>query len=536
MSNQNLASTPTSGKNLATSATATTAQQTMVASAFLKQAAAAANSVMGAKLHADLVALQYPAQGDFNWSYTNGNNLNGATYSYISGAVTQSNVDPNLYQLGASTSFPNAYQQLLNQILFQFSTADQVRLQSSITQSSTQAASVVSAFNATYGAPTAADYAAANACPAISAYPPLGPNNEIDFITLYAMGYMWAGKPAQGLTLKVMQAAPNLSNLLPSAPASASGVIMAVTAYLNALGAGAQLQDEQSNANWTLAQLKGNVGNPGATNGGIQVYNNTASQPPGSYALGYSLSPSTASILQQLQNPGSVASFSFSAQTTSQSEYNVSFQGSAGMSFGGFLLGYSAGTSVQGDIASVQGAGSSMSIEASYPGLTPISVAAQGWNGASFESPGGQTTGWWYEAVLAQALQNFNAGAGAQTGFTFGSKPSVPIGAPDTTGYASTLVVSGYPTIKVTFSNGSYSSFSQWLKTQTRMSISLFGCIPLGSASVNTYSASATQGSSNSSFTLTLTPPAPGGVTIDPSQQTVPVLGVAATWAGQASS
>ena len=214
----------------------------------------------------------------------------------------------------------------------------------------------------------------------------------------------------------------------------------------------------------------------------------------------------------------------------------MGFQGSAGLSFGGFLLGYSAGTSVQGDIASVQGAGSSMQIQVTYPGLTPISVAPLSWNGGSFQSPGGQTTGWWYEAILAQALQNFSAGSSAPTGFTFGSKPNVPIGAPDTTGFASTIVVSAYPTIKVTFSNGSFSAFSQWLKTQTSMSISLFGCIPLGSASVNTYTASASQGSSDSTFTLTLTPPGPGGVTIDPSQQTVPVLGVAATWAGQASS
>jgi hypothetical protein len=504
-------------------------QQAQLAAAYVEAGTAAANAVIGASLKTPLVPLQLPAQGDFTWSYTNGNNFNAATESYLTGAVTPSSSIPGAVQIGASGSFPNLYQQLINGIQWQLSAADQTALQSSITQSQTQATSVVSTFNAQYGAPTQADYDAANA--AISPFPAFGPNSEIDYITNYVMGWMWAGKPAAGaLSLSQMQTAQDLGALLPKAPASGQSTIMAVTAYLAALGAGARIQDQQSLGSWTIAQLRANL-TPSSTNGGVQLFNGGSG-----FALAYDASPTVASILQQLQNPNSKATFSFSATESSSSSYNISFAGQAGISWGGWLLQGSVGTSWQGDIASVSGAGSSMTITMTYPGLTalpPVSIAPMGWNGNSQMAPGGQTTGWWYESILYQALQNFNAGAGAPTGFNFGTAVpgGIKLGA-NGTGYLSTIVVSAYPTISVSFSSGSFSQFSAWLATHTTMSVSLFGFIPLGSSTVNTYTATATAGASDSSFTLTLTPAPPGGTTIPVAQQTVPVLGVTATWAG----
>lgn len=509
-------------------AAAPNASQAAVAAQYIKAAAGTANDILGAQLQTPLVPLQLPAQGDFTWSYTNGNNFNATTYNYVTGAVTPSSADPSILQLGANSTFTNAYQTLLNGISFQYSTADQQRLQDSQTKSDTQATSVVSAYNAQYGAPTAAQYEAASTALGYT----IGANNEIDYITQYMCGYIWAGKPSSPLSLQAMQNSPSLSDLLANAPASAQSTIMQVQAYLNALGPGAQLRDAQSLGNWTLKQLKNNM-TPSAANGGMQLFNPTSS----GFALGYSLSPSTGSILQQLSNTGQSATFSFTAQQTSSQQYDISFSGSAGISFGGWLLGGSAGTSWQGDLAGVSGAGSSMTITVTYPGLTKISVAPMGWNGAALQSPGGVTTGWWYEAILFQALQNLQLGANAQTGFTFGSAipGNIQLGT-NGTGFLSTIVVSSYPTISVQFNNGSYSAFSQWLRTHTSVSVSLFGCIPLGGASVDTYTASAQQGSSDSSFTLTLTPPPPAGITIPVQQQTVPVLGVTATWAGASQS
>jgi hypothetical protein len=507
-----------------------TNQQQACATEFMKQAALAANATMGTSASTSFTPLQYPQQGDFPYNYTNGNNINGLTYNYVSGTISPSSIDPSVLQLGAAGSFPNAYQQLLDQVVFQLSEADSARLQTAQNQASAQATSIVSMYNSIYGAPTQAQYDAATNNPAIAGS--FTANNEIDYIMQYAVGWVWAGKPTKGYTLTQMQQAPSLTSLLTAVPPTGMQILGLVPQYLAALGPAAQILDQQSLANWTIASLKNNTANPGVANGGIQLYNNQAAQPAGSYALGYTLGPSPAAILQSISSSKQAATFSFSASASSAGQYNVQYQGGTGFSVGS-LIKLSVGTSFQGEVGSIQGAGSSMTVQVSYPGLTKISVAPVAWNGASNESGINATTGWWYEALLYQAFASYKAGASAPTGVSFGpGGPTPVIGAAGTLGTPAAILISNYPTLTVSFSNGSYSQFSQWLKTQTSMSVKLFGLFTVGQASVDTYTASAQQGSSDSSFTLTLTPPPPAGVSVAPPQETLPVLGVATTWVG----
>jgi hypothetical protein len=508
-----------------------TDQQQACAVEFMKQAAAAANATMGTTASTKFTPLQYPQQGDFPFNYTNGNNINGLTYNYISGTISPSATDPSVFQLGAAGSLPNAYQELMTQIFCGLSESDNARLQKATQQASTQANTLVSSYNSSYGAPTQAQYDAATNNAGVAGGP-FGPNNEIDYVMLYALGWLWAGKPAKGYTLTQMQQAPSLVNLLPAVPPSGAQILGAVPAYLAALGPAAQLLDQQSLVNWTTNQIKSNLLNPSAGNGGIQIFNNQAGQTAGSFAVGYSVGPSPAAILQQLSNASQAAAFSFQATAASSSQYNIQYQGSAGFSVGSFL-NLSVGTSFQGEVNSIQGAGSSMSVQVSYPGLTKINISPEAWSGGSNQGAGGATTGWWNEQLMYQALANFKAGASAPTGPRFGSGgPAPAIGAANQLGVASTILISNYPTITIKFSNGSYSQFSQWLKTHSSMSVKLFGVFTVGQTSVDTYNASAQSSASDASFTLTLTPPPPGGVTIDPNQATMPVLGVAPTWIG----
>jgi hypothetical protein len=166
--------------------------------------------------------------------------------------------------------------------------------------------------------------------------------------------------------------------------------------------------------------------------------------------------------------------------------------------------------------------------------VTVIPMFPKPWQQSS-----GGTSGWWYEPIIYQAFANFQAGSKAQSGFIFknGLPQGITLGQ-DGLGYLQAIVVSGYPTITVEFTNGNYSQFSSWLSTHTSVSVSLFGFIPLGSSSVDTYTASASQSSSGSSFTLTLTPPAPGsaGQIIPVASQTVPVLAGQVFWVGETPS
>jgi hypothetical protein len=106
---------------------------------------------------------------------------------------------------------------------------------------------------------------------------------------------------------------------------------------------------------------------------------------------------------------------------------------------------------------------------------------------------------------------------------------------PDGLGYLSAVVVAGDPTITIAFTNGDYAAFSSWLSTHTAVSVSLFGFMPLGSASSDPYTARAAP--AGSGFTLTLTPPLPGsrGQIVPAASQTVPVLAGQVSWLGAGS-
>jgi hypothetical protein len=348
----------------------------------------------------------------------------------------------------------------------------------------------------------------------------------LDYIMFYLAGYLWAGKPTPPLTLTSMQNSPNLSTLLQYAPPSAQPVIQAIPAYLSALGSSTRLMDMQTLGGFTLSQIKTNLLTPSAANGGIQQFN----PPSTSYFVGYSSSATPSEILQDLGNTGQQVTLTFSASASSSSSYNISFSGQAGFDWFGDLLDISASTSFRGDVARAQGAGSTMNITMVYPGLTIIPIFPKAWQQSS-----GGTTGWWYEPIIYQAWQNYQAGANAQSGFKFvnGLPAGITLGQ-NGLGYLSAIVASGYPTITVEFTSGSYSQFSSWLSTHTSVSVSLFGFIPLGSSSVDTYTASASQSSTGSGFSLTLTPPAPGssGQIIPVASQTVPVLAGQVFWVG----
>jgi len=485
--------------------------QAGLAAAYITQLKEQAAQVLGSVVAASLVPVEY--NGDFNWSWSDGSTgVNTPSYNYISGAVTPSTDQPGLVQVGGASTLPLLYKQLINGIAWQFSAADNATLQTAMTNSGTQATSVVSTYVAAYGAPTPAQITAAQAIvPSVA--------TALDYIVLYQAGYVWSGASTSqpGLSLYAMQNAEDLGTLLQYAPPSAQQVIQGIVAYLDALGGATRLMDMQSLGAFTLKQIRNNQ-TPSATNGGILLFNPISAN---SY-LGYSSNKTNSQILQELGNAGQKVTLSFTATKSQNSSYNIAFAGGASLNFFGDLLNISAGTTFRGDVAGQQGSGSTMTITMTYPGVTIIPFAP-----AAYQETSGTTRGWFYEAILYQALQNMKAGTNAQSGFTFvnGVPGGIALG-PDGLSYLKALVVSGYPTISIAFTEGNYASFSSWLSTHTQVSVSLFGFIPLGGASVDTYTASASQSSSGTGFTLTMTPPAPGsqGQTIPVAAQTVPVL------------
>ncbi|NNB97300.1 hypothetical protein HI113_25690 [Corallococcus exiguus] len=476
--------------------------------------------VLGAAKEATLVPIEY--NGDFNWDWTTGNvDINKLTYDYISGAVSPSTDIPGACAVGGTGSLPNLYGELVKALTWQFNPADEAALQAALTKSSVQEQSIVATYTGIYGPITHAQLLTAQQVSASIQKP-------IDYILTYQAGYLWAGVPSNTapISLISMQNTPNLRELLQYAPPSAEPVIQAISEYVNALGPSASLMDAQSFGSSLLANLKKNL-TPSATNGGILQSNPPSAQ---QYFPAFSSNMQPGDILAGLQNSSQTAYVNFTASSAEQGGYNVSFSGGGSMSWGGMLLGISVGANFQGDVAAQQGSGSTFDIEMSFPGVTAIPFAP-----ASYQINSDGNTGWLDETVLYQALNNYNNGS-KDTGFTFqsGLPSGIKLG-PGGVGYLSTVVVSAYPTIKITFAEGDYSTWMQWLSAHASVSVDLFGFISLGGANAGAFSAQVQQNTSSSGFSLTLTPPPVVSSTSAPNQG-VPVLAGQVSWLGSSEA
>lgn len=503
---------------LAAAARQGTTAEMAAANEYLQMVASQTQSTLGSLLKCTLSAIRDNGLGDFNWSYSNGvaAQINGATYNWVSAQLGVAD-DDNMVSAGPADSFNTAYQSFIQGIYYQYSVADQTALQKSQNAASTQSAALVAAFNTTFGAPTTTDYATATT--AMSAYPAYGPSTEINFIIDYVMGNRWAGKGGPYSNVK-MQNTASLSTLLTAAPANAGTVLPLASQYLVALGLGAALTDQANLANMQIGAMKNNVLTPTATNGGMTVYNAQANQQNNPILVGYIVSP-TPSQDPSLQTNKITASFSSVA--TSNSTWNVSYAGQAGISVGSFL-NFSAGTSVTGDIASQCGSSATLSITVTYPNVVaspPVSAIPEGLSSIAAD---GTATGWFSPQIAQQAYKNTGLGNDAPSGFAF-----IGGALPDNFGYASTIVISGFPIITVTVTNGDYSAYQSWQKTHTSFNLSLFGIISLASGSTDTYTSTTTSQQSNSSFTFQLSPPTSAPVT-NPAQQVYPVLGVGVSY------
>jgi hypothetical protein len=477
---------------------------------------AAANAAVGSTIHADITPIQAGAQGDFAYNYLNASLLfNQWTFNYLS-TMAQAGDYPNTAKLTPAGSFPQSFLQLVNQIIFQFSEADQQALTNAQNNSQTQQLNVVQTYVGLYGQITPTMIADAVRAGWLSRVP--GQQTPFNYILNYVVGGDWAGKSEPpGLSLTRMRTAPSLSALLPNTPADGPPVIAAVTAYLNAIGPVTALMDQQSFGNFLINQIKQALLTPTVGVAGMTVTDPTG-QSPDTVVPKYGIAKS----MQQIQNDlksSSQISMSMQAQQQSSSVTNVSINGGASFSFGGPIVTYlSASTSY--NMESIKGAGTAWNISVIYQGYSLIPLAPQ----ALVVGAGGATTGWYLPTMIAEANQNWETG-GAATGFNFQNAPSINLAQFPSGDFnlLSNLLISTYPTIAIEYTAGDYNSFKTVFAAQASGSVKLFGFIPIGSASMSTYTSTLVQGSSNTHFSVNFTPPSTAGVSL--LQQTAYVIG-----------
>lgn len=482
-------------------------------SALQAKAMAAVKDILKSPLH----SLEFPAQGDFKWNWQNLNqDFNKGTYDYIS-ALVRPGTEPGTAALSSPGSFANSYDQVLHDIAYTLSSADQATVTRAQSNASTQGQTIVSDFQTTFGPITDADIQQAQQS--------LGRwqvQNKLDYIINYVAGDQWSGATPP-LTYQQMSQARDLRELLPKAPMSADQVITDIGVYLNLMEPANVLLSNRQNGSWTLQQLLTNTEKPTAGNGGIEVFDpNNGQRLPG-FWNGYQIAASVAAITNDLQSSRSI-DLSMTTSQASGGQISVSIDGQAGFSVGSWLL-FDTNLGGHYDMSKVEGTSTNCSVSMSFKGYSLIPIAATAWQQAN-------NIGWFNSEPIRQAVANWDAGtqkAKDATGFTFVTQPPFTMGSFDqggNFGLMTSLLISNYPTITIVYRNANFSEFREHWNQHVSGNLTLFGFIKLGSFSQGAYGSSYAQGADNSTFTVSFSA-SPEVVSVPQNMKTAYAIGCA---------
>ena len=458
-------------------------------------------------LKSELYPVQFPSQGDFKWNWQNANQVfNNDTYEYVNARVLPGSV-PGTIALTPGGGFANAYDQVLSTIVYTLSAADRGRLSAAQSNASIQAGTIVSDYQDSYGEITGDQMAKA------------GVHTKYDYVISYVLGSQWSGATPP-LSYLDMARARNLRDLLPKAPAGADQIITDVSEYLDAMTPVLGLQDQIQNGSWVVRTLRKNTESPSAANGGMLTFNPSTGGITGNYNDGWAIRSSVASISNDLQNTSRAISIGMSVSQSSQSELSVHIEGQAGFTVGSWLQ-FSTQAGGSYDMSTVQGSSTDCKVNMSYAGYSLVPAGPSSWQQAI-------ASGFYSAEPIRQAVAN--AGRDV-TGYQFLNPPPFDLGPVDANGnfgLLTSLLISNYPTVTITYSNANYSSFAQAWEQHVSGNLKLFGLIDLGSFSEGVYSSTITKGANDTTFSVTFSS-SPEVVGVPQNMKTAYVIGAAVT-------
>ncbi|UQA55476.1 hypothetical protein [Polyangium aurulentum] len=456
-------------------------------------------------LKSPLYPIQYPAQGDFMWYWQNGNQVfNDSTFDYISALVAPGQVEGTA-QLSSAGSFPNAYVQVLNSLVYSLSTAEQGRLAQAQSNASAQAQTLISDYQTAFGTITSDQMKEAKV------------QTKQDYVISYVLGSLWSGRGAdKPLSYTEMSQARNLKKLLPSMPASGDQVVTDVTVYLNLMQDVNALSDNLQNGAWILQSLKNNTQYPSDRNGGMFTVDPNTGEVSKASQVSYGVNASIASISNDLQNTARKISIGMTTSQASGGSVSVSVEGQAGFSVGSWLQ-FSTTAGASYDMSKVSGTSTEASVSIEYAGYSVVPVAPLAWQQD-------RNIGFYYADPIAQAVAN---GSKDVTGFKFATSSPynmASLASGGNFGLLTNLLISNFPTITITYRNASFSSFKQAWSQTVSGNLTLFGFIKLGSFSEGSFSSKYQQGADDSTFTITFSA-SPAVVGVPQLMQTAYVIG-----------
>jgi hypothetical protein len=408
--------------------------------------------------------------GNFPYTWQDPTNLrfNQKTYAWIQSGLQEITVATSPVE--QSGIFSNAYNQAISAISYSYSTADQVKVNKGKAQAEQQQAALLSTW-------TESGFV-------------LPPGNQPLDGVLNEIQQNWATPPT---SLQAMQSTRNLTRLLNKTPASGQNVIPQLSSWLVAIGSIASLINDGIMNQGLLTDVQAAVQDPGVTNGGIPLNDANSTMMPA-----WTVSQAVSEIQNSLQNKGSKIVVAMDVSQASASEFKVSVHGGTGFAIpflDFFSLGVGASASYFKD--TLTKSGNTVCVKMIWTGPTLVQYEPLPYNQAT-------RLGWCYMTPIRDAIKN---GTNADvSGFKFAPDPQIDFGKFGTFGYTTGAAIANYPSVEITVTSADFKSIEQTFQQSASSTLSFLG-IPLASATESTYSHSTQVDASNSSVTITLTPP-----------------------------
>jgi hypothetical protein len=481
---------------------------------FYSQLKALINKAIAPIYHIEITPIQYPSQGDFMWFYQNDNQIfNEGTFDYISARVSPGEV-PEIAQISPSGGFPNAYVQLLSGITYTLSATDQATLENALTKAQAEVQSIVSTYQQIFGEITDEDLKIAQK--EINFV-----SSRIDYVIGYVLGYQWSGRQNESkppLTYQEIAEAPNLKELLPQMPISATPVVTEIVNYLSLLDSANALQSKLQLGGWIARQIVNNTSYPTKDNGGMKLVNPNTGSVSDKFQVGYRINSALSSIQNDLNN--TQRSIKVKITTSENSPKEIIAKVNGGVSFltdSVNVLQFSVKNRFAYDLHRVQGTSKDSTITIEYQGYTMIPITALAWQQAT-------NVGWYYGDPITEACKN---GTQDVTGFKFSSQPSYnlySLADGGNFGQIRNLLISNYPIVTINYQNADFKQFKKSWDENVTGNLTLFGLSKLGNLKEGTYSSKLSQGSSNSEFSVIFSA-SPQVTTVPQLQKTAHVIG-----------
>jgi hypothetical protein len=403
----------------------------------------------------NLMPFEQESIGGFAWFWDLQGDINEQTY-YLMNTATAYNKDTGAIKASA-TSATNTAAYIYDALQYRLSETDNTAINQSRTNAATQENTLVQRWNSV-GQPQITDAMMKEA----------GVETRADYIVMHQFCDVWSGGAGKVTRFDILNT-DDVDRLFPKMPQSAAPVLQSMVQYVAATKDVATIVSNQTKGAILRTNLVNAVRSPTSANGAISIKNVTSGTK--STVPAWTPQQST-SALQGDLDKGGTFTVTLSVTKEDSNTVKVSVEGSGGGVIPIDFISFFGSAGASYNSFSQKGSGSSLDIVLTYKGVGKVSFDPMQFSESTRK-------GWYAQKVIAQAYANIGVTGISRpptSGYVLsGLNQMITMGKNGNAGYINAAVFSNPPSIKLTYKDGNYSTFTSDFKQESSWGVSIFG-------------------------------------------------------------